>query len=324
MQTQIRGEQIDIEDLATDIVTGSPAAAKDILATEFLLRDGTVNMTGDLDLDSNNIVNVAALTDGVRTIVDFIYDGAAVNYLEIENQATGGGPIIRVVGADTDIDLSLAAKGLGNITTNSDLHAASFAFTSDTTTNLSLSGPGVLNIKAGGFIGLTVDSTTVTLSQNLDCGANNITNVGTVDGRDVSADGTVLDGHTVELTLKVDKPAASAPPPGVGAIVLMDPTDPGNIADSIVAATGLGSPPGPPVLPLLPVLSKATLGPLGPGVATYPPGTLVFVPDAAPPGSPPSGPPEFVLAYVGDIFVGSPPAPTGPTWLRADTGLPLS
>lgn len=254
MQTQIRGEQIDIEDLATDIVTGSPAAAKDILATEFLLRDGTVNMTGNLDVGSNSILNASI-------------DAALIDSGTFDN----------------------ARVAVGNVTQ----HVASI----DHDMLLNYSDTQHRTINDGGT------------------GVTDLWSASKIDSE--------LSSQTLALTTKVDKPVASVPPPGVGAVTLMDPTDPGNIVDSTVAATGLGSPPGPPVLPLLPVLPKATLGPLGPGVAIYPPGTLVFVPDAAPPGSPPSGPPEFVLAYVGDIFLGSPPAPVGPTWLRADTGLLL-
>ena len=40
---------------------------------------------------------------------------SAVNHIEVENSATGSGPTIRVVGGDTNADLILEPKGIGEI-----------------------------------------------------------------------------------------------------------------------------------------------------------------------------------------------------------------
>ena len=39
------------------------------------------------------------------------------------------------------------------------------------------------------------------LTTDLDCGGNNISNVGNVDGRDIGADGIALDNHIADVTI---------------------------------------------------------------------------------------------------------------------------
>jgi hypothetical protein len=72
-----------------------------------VVEDTTPQLGGMLD------VNGQAIGDGTRELLTFIEDASAVNHVNIENQATGGGPIISAVGDDTDIDLLLAGKGTG-------------------------------------------------------------------------------------------------------------------------------------------------------------------------------------------------------------------
>ena len=74
-----------------------------------LVEDTTPQLGGQLD------VNGQAIGDGTRELLTFVEDAAAVNHLEIENQATGSGPILRAAGDDTNVDLNLSAKGQGNI-----------------------------------------------------------------------------------------------------------------------------------------------------------------------------------------------------------------
>jgi hypothetical protein len=71
--------------------------------------DLTPQLGGMLD------VNGQAIGDGTRELVTFVEDASAVNHLEIENQATGSGPILRAAGDDTNIDLNLSAKGSGGV-----------------------------------------------------------------------------------------------------------------------------------------------------------------------------------------------------------------
>lgn len=74
-----------------------------------VVEDTTPQLGGQLD------VNGFAIGDGTRELITFTEDASAVNQVNIENQATGGGPIISAAGDDTNIDLLIAAKGTGNI-----------------------------------------------------------------------------------------------------------------------------------------------------------------------------------------------------------------
>jgi len=74
-----------------------------------IVEDLTPQLGGQLD------VNTFGLGDGTNLLLDFVEDASAVNYIEIENEATGSGPIIRSVGADTNVDLSIEPKGTGDV-----------------------------------------------------------------------------------------------------------------------------------------------------------------------------------------------------------------
>ncbi len=74
-----------------------------------IIEDTTPQLGGQLD------INTFGLGDGTNLLLDFVEDASSVNHIEIENEATGGGPIIRAVGSDTNVDLHLASKGTGEI-----------------------------------------------------------------------------------------------------------------------------------------------------------------------------------------------------------------
>ncbi|MGB1566393.1 MAG: hypothetical protein ACPHA6_12220 [Paracoccaceae bacterium] len=117
------------------ITSGSNAAAGDILINkpiratyyltgdEFLIDAANVsgssgylqNVVDDLtpQLGGQLDVNEQAFGDGTRELMTFTEDASAVNHINIENEATGSGPIISAAGDDTDIDLNLNAKGSG-------------------------------------------------------------------------------------------------------------------------------------------------------------------------------------------------------------------
>ena len=77
-----------------------------------VVEDTTPQLGGPLD------VNGKAIGDGTRELLTFTEDGSAVNHVNIENQATGGGPIISSTGDDTNVDLILSTKGSGNVGIN--------------------------------------------------------------------------------------------------------------------------------------------------------------------------------------------------------------
>lgn len=74
-----------------------------------VVDDTTPQLGGQLD------VNGQAIGDGTRELLTFTEDASAVNHVNIENEATGSGPIISAAGDDVNIDLNIAAKGTGSV-----------------------------------------------------------------------------------------------------------------------------------------------------------------------------------------------------------------
>ena len=74
-----------------------------------IVEDTTPQLGGQLD------VNGQAIGDGTRELLTFTEDGSAVNHINIENEATGSGPILSAAGDDTNIDLLLRGKATGNV-----------------------------------------------------------------------------------------------------------------------------------------------------------------------------------------------------------------
>lgn len=75
-----------------------------------VVEDSTPQLGGMLD------VNSFALGDGTRALLSFVEDAAAVNNIEVENNATGSPAILRSTGSDTNVDLRLETKGSGALT----------------------------------------------------------------------------------------------------------------------------------------------------------------------------------------------------------------
>jgi len=72
-----------------------------------VVDDLTPQLGGQLD------VNGQAIGDGTNELLTFVEDASAVNHVQIENEATGSGPIVSAAGDDTNIDLNLNGKGTG-------------------------------------------------------------------------------------------------------------------------------------------------------------------------------------------------------------------
>ena len=106
----------------SDAALMTAAAIDDRFATSAgiasVVADTTPQLGGQLD------VNGQAIGDGTRELLTFTEDGSAVNHINIENQATGSGPIISAAGDDANVELVVAAKGTGGVklTTNSTRH----------------------------------------------------------------------------------------------------------------------------------------------------------------------------------------------------------
>jgi len=74
-----------------------------------VVEDTTPQLGGQLDVNGN------AIGDGTLELLTFTEDASAVNHINIENEATGSGPIVSAAGDDTNIDLNLRGKATGNV-----------------------------------------------------------------------------------------------------------------------------------------------------------------------------------------------------------------
>jgi len=101
------------------LVAGDIDAAAKVLmvydGTNFQMLSQLGNTPSISQLTSHLDVNGQVIGDGTRELLTFTEDGSAVNHLNIENQASGGGPILRSAGDDSNIDLKLESKGTGLI-----------------------------------------------------------------------------------------------------------------------------------------------------------------------------------------------------------------
>lgn len=70
-----------------------------------VVEDTTPQLGGMLDVNGNSI------GDGTLELLTFTEDASAVNHINIENEATGSGPIISAVGDDTSVNLNVRPKG---------------------------------------------------------------------------------------------------------------------------------------------------------------------------------------------------------------------
>ncbi len=83
-----------------------------------VVEDTTPQLGGNLDTNSQNI-----LVDDAHFIGDesgneqiiFQTTGSAVNQIDVTNAATGNAPSVTATGDDTNVDLSIAGKGLGRV-----------------------------------------------------------------------------------------------------------------------------------------------------------------------------------------------------------------
>lgn len=77
-----------------------------------VVDDTTPQLGGQLDVNGN------AIGDGTRELLTFTEDASAVNHVEIENEATGSGPILRSAGDDAAVDLNIDTKSTGSLLLN--------------------------------------------------------------------------------------------------------------------------------------------------------------------------------------------------------------
>lgn len=162
----------------TDYATAAQGATADS-ALQNVVEDTTPQLGGQLD------INGQAIGDGTRELLTFTEDASAVNHVNIENEATGGGPIISAAGDDTSVDLNLKAKGALGRTVIQDPSDTTkqIAFTAaDSTTGvrttLGISSTANRTVSfpdaTGTLLMNVVEDTTPQLGGNLDVNGNSI------------------------------------------------------------------------------------------------------------------------------------------------------
>ena len=118
-----------------------------------LVDDTTPQLGGQLDVNGN------AIGDGTRELLTFTEDGSAVNHINIENEATGSGPILSAAGDNTNIDLNLNGKATGNVVVRDG---------TDVTKDLVFELAGATNAKTTTLTVSQTDDRTVTLPDATD------------------------------------------------------------------------------------------------------------------------------------------------------------
>lgn len=128
------------------------------------LRPDSLVMFGMIDM------NGYAIGDGTRELLTFVEDGSAVNQVEIENNATTFGPIIRAAGDDTNIDLNINAKGSGKVVLD------------DTTASGTLNVTGTATLAATVINGITYPTTDGSADQSLVTDGNGVLGWASISG----------------------------------------------------------------------------------------------------------------------------------------------
>ena len=195
-----------------------------------VVEDTTPQLGGQLDVNGN------AIGDGTRELITFTEDGSAVNQVNIENEATGAGPIISAAGDDANIDLNLNGKATGNVVLRDG---------TDVTKDLVFELAGATTAKTTTIASSQTDDRTITLPDLTgtlitDVGSANIVTLGTIatgvwQGTAINA--TYLDGQSGTNT--GDEAAADLTTAGVIEIATGAETNTGTDATRAVSPDGL-------------------------------------------------------------------------------------
>lgn len=220
---RIDGNKNDIQSSSDEV-----ESALSDLDDNKLSRTGNQSMTGNLDMDGNDIITGAGLVDGR----DVSVDGAKLDTIEPNSKDDQ----VAVEVPYDNSDSTLSSTNLKDSTDELDGRLV----TNETTLTNHLNGGASkhdaseidyertdgskVDIAAASdnaeeaLTNLDDNKLSRTGSQamlgNLDLGTNDIDNVGLVDGRDVSVDGTKLD--TIETNAKDDQVASEVPVTPVG------------------------------------------------------------------------------------------------------------
>lgn len=159
--------------------------------TQYLHIDGRRSMTGDLDLDGNDLV------DDTATIWDSSNSYIPQNRLENDSLTvtagtalTGGGSV--ALGSSTTLDVDESAISHDNLSggTDDDAHHTAFVGLNDGNDTAVPDSNDEVGVLGGTNISTTQSTNDITIdidiTENLDMNSYDITNVGDVDGIDIS------------------------------------------------------------------------------------------------------------------------------------------
>ena len=206
---------IDITKDTAVVHDGSTAGGRP-LAREDMNNVSSASIVGRLADDSIAVAKIAAgtLPSDVK-----IADANVSGNLTIESADIVDGTIVNadinasaaIAGSKINPNFGLQAVACGSVDSNGGIVGASLQLDSSTVNYIYYADSFIL-AKSGHGTEFTIDSSgNITIEENLDVGAGvdvtgNITVTGTVDGRDVAADGTKLDG--IEASATADQTAA--------------------------------------------------------------------------------------------------------------------
>jgi len=138
------GTGVTLVEGKTHVIYVDGTNAVDVFFLKDIVEDTTPQLGGDLDTNSHNIKidDAHGINDenGNEQII-FQTTGSAVNQIDVTNAATGNAPSIAATGGDTNIDFSLAGKGLGRVT----LGAAKIGQVAEKVTTEATAATGTIN-----------------------------------------------------------------------------------------------------------------------------------------------------------------------------------
>lgn len=164
--TAILDEDDLVSDSDTSLATQQSIKAYVDAASSSLVTDTTPQLGGDLDCNSYDIQFDDAT--GIRDDSDnehliFQKTAGAVNYFEITNQITAGGPILSSNGTDLNVDLELATKGSGTVNVSSDIEITDKISHSGDLDNYRSFGTDTQDFQTGGSSRLDISDSGVRL-----------------------------------------------------------------------------------------------------------------------------------------------------------------
>lgn len=159
-----------------------------------VVEDATPQLGGQLDVNGNGI------GDGTRELLTFTEDVSAVNHINIENEATGSGPIVSAAGDDLNVDLLLASKGSGLIKPQDGVDMAA-------STNLSFNGTNILADSAGTMTLSNVDALDATTEATIEAAIDtlsNLTTTGALNAGSITSGFGAIDNGASNITTTGD------------------------------------------------------------------------------------------------------------------------